>query len=57
MDAVSFPALEINRDASRTVRHALVIQTVKQTVQLPRKDTQRHDGRAAVDTCCRLVKV
>jgi hypothetical protein len=57
MGAVSFPTLAINSDASRTVCQALVIQVVKQTVQLPRKDIQRHDNRTAFDMCCELVNV
>jgi hypothetical protein len=57
MGVISFPALAINSDASWTVRHAPVIQAVKQTVQLTRKGTQRRDSRATFDTCCGLVKV
>jgi hypothetical protein len=57
MGAASFPMLAINSYISRTVRRAPVIQLVKQIVQLPRKGTQRHDGHAAFDTCCRLIKV
>jgi hypothetical protein len=50
-------SLAINSDASRTVRRAPVIQAVKQTVQLPRKGTQRRDNCVVFDTCCGLVKV
>jgi hypothetical protein len=57
MGVISFLALAINSDASRTVRHASVIQVVKQIVQLPRKSTHRCDDRAAFDTCYRFVKV
>jgi hypothetical protein len=56
MGTVSFPMLVINSGALRIVRHAPVIQTVKQTVQLSRKSTQRRDDCAAFDTCCGLVK-
>jgi hypothetical protein len=37
MGAISFPMLAINCDASRTMSHASVIQTVKQIFQLPKK--------------------
>jgi hypothetical protein len=57
MGVISFLALAINSDASRTVRHASVIQVVKQIVQLPRKSTHRCDDRAAFDTCCGLIKL
>jgi hypothetical protein len=35
----------------KTMHHAPVIQTVKQTIQLFRESTLRCDGRAAIDTC------
>jgi hypothetical protein len=54
---VLFPMLAINRDVSRTMRHAAVIQTVKQHVQRPREIKQRRYSRAAFNTCCRLIKV
>jgi hypothetical protein len=57
MGAISFPVLAINSDTSRTMRHAPVIHVVKQTVQLPKKGTQRRDNCIAFNTCCRLVKV
>jgi hypothetical protein len=57
MGAISFPVLAINSDTSRTMRHAPVIHAVKQTVQLPKKGTQRRDNCVAFNTCCRLVKV
>jgi hypothetical protein len=57
MGVVSFSALAINSDASRTVRRAPVIQAVKQTVQLSRESTHRHGSRATFNTCYRLVKV
>jgi hypothetical protein len=37
MGVISVPAPAINSDVSRIVHHALVIQTVKQNVQLLRK--------------------
>jgi hypothetical protein len=37
MGVVSFPVLAINSNTLRTVRRVLVIQMVKQTVQLPEK--------------------
>jgi hypothetical protein len=36
-DVVSIQAHPLKRVTSRTVHHALVIQTIKQTVQLPEK--------------------
>jgi hypothetical protein len=57
MGAASFLVLVINSDTLRTVHHVPVIQSVKQTVQLPKKGTQICDDRVAFDTCCRLVKV
>jgi hypothetical protein len=56
MGIILFLVLVINNDTSRTVRRAPVIQAVKQTVQLARKNTQRHDDRTTFDTCCGLVK-
>jgi hypothetical protein len=57
LGVVSFPALAINSDVSRTVHHASVIQMVKQTVQLPRESTQGCDNHTTFDTCCGLIKV
>jgi hypothetical protein len=37
MGTILFPALAIDSDALRTVHRALVIQVVKQTIQLPKK--------------------
>jgi hypothetical protein len=40
MGTILFPALAIDSDALRTVHRALVIQVVKQTIQLPKKYTE-----------------
>jgi hypothetical protein len=56
MGIILFLVLVINSDTLRTVRRAPVIQAVKQTVQLPRKNTQRHDDRTTFDTYCGLIK-
>jgi hypothetical protein len=57
MGTASVPAPAFNSVASKTVHHALVIQTVKQTVRLLIKSTQRRDGRATFNKYCRLVNV
>jgi hypothetical protein len=57
MGAVSVPPLAFISVSLRTVCHAPVIQTVKQTVQLVRKSTHRRDSHAVFNTCCGLVKV
>jgi hypothetical protein len=54
---ISFPMLATNDDILRTVHHALIIQAVKQTVQLPRKSAHRRDSHATFNTCSGLVKV
>jgi hypothetical protein len=56
MGVVSVPTRPLEYVISRIVYRASIIQTVKQTVQFFR-GTQRHNGRAAIDTCCGLVNV
>jgi hypothetical protein len=57
MGVVMFPVLAINSDVLKTVHHAPVIQTVKQTIQLPRESTQRRDSHIVFNTCYGLIKV
>jgi hypothetical protein len=55
--AILFFVLAINGDVLRIVHRTSVIQVVKQIIQLSRKSAQRCDGRAAFNTCSRLIKV
>jgi hypothetical protein len=55
---LSTPAHPLKCVVLRIVHRELVIQAVKQIVQLFRKKVhKRCDGRATLDTCCRLINV